>query len=646
MNKKIVSFSIGLALFAAPLVASADDASILAQIQALLAQIQQLQQLLVQLQQAKNQTAFPSGFPGLTFSASPVTESTFNFNFNPGQWTSYGYQIDFGDGTTMWLCGVQGCTSPDMSAQYGGQTTHGYSKSGLYTVTLYAITGGSQKTVAATVSVRAGTNQVSNDTNYVTITQPAGGTSYQQDQYVPVTVSGTVSRQAYGEINVLHKVNGSWSAPLPSSWPITTPNNYFGPGPFSISVPNVVFSSNTSLSWPTPPGDWALQAKIYTYGCGGSDCNPPTDRTLATSDIVPITITSASQYPSNASITLSSPTSVTYSQGQVIPFSWQVQNAPAHSQVELEVQRYDENNPSGAAFEVWRWQSAELPVGGSNGTHFSNSWDAGVANYPTSQAQFSPGAYRVFAFVVQCNPQGCNYPRLAQPQVNSQQYAALDSGFVSFKVAGQPACAKPHITMPTAGYSLALSINQQAGQIFSADQTVKYSLDGPSWTSMATDRVYMTAPSTPGTYRFTVTAINSCGASDSITVPVIVSGPTVSAAPTCSVWQDHMSYTYGDPITLTWTSQNATYAVWASDYSGKDHLNLPGDKLGTSGSQVVTATVLGNPPINMVVYGPGGTGWCSVTPFIVGSASDPNKNFASAVLGLQFALHILDGILH
>ena len=241
-----------------------------------------------------------NGFPSLTFSAQPVTESAFNFTFDPGRWTYYGYKIDYGDGETMPLCSEQqGCV------RGGTQTTHGFTTPGQHTVTLYAIKMG-VPSVARTLSITSSGNPTTNDANSVRITQPAAGSVFKQDSYIPVTVTGSVSRKAYGNIMVYQKVNGNWTA-LPSMWPINTTNSFVGPGQFTVNVPNVIFGSNTSLTWPTPPGEWGLSAEMYTYGCGGYDCSPPIDRNLAKSAIVPITITSVGGDTRPTSITVTAP---------------------------------------------------------------------------------------------------------------------------------------------------------------------------------------------------------------------------------------------------------------------------------------------------------------------------------------------------
>jgi len=102
------------------------------------------------------------------------------------------------------------------------------------------------------------------------------------------------------------------------------------------------------------------------------------------------------------------------------------------------------------------------------------------------------------------------------------------------------------------------------------------------------------------------------GPSSSAKAYVAVSSSAM-AAPTCTLTTNKSSYSYGEMITFAWTSQNATYAAFKQDTSGKDHLLLPGDKLEASGTQPVTASVIGNPSATLVVYNSAGNSSCSLT---------------------------------
>ncbi|PIR86701.1 MAG: hypothetical protein COU11_04290 [Candidatus Harrisonbacteria bacterium CG10_big_fil_rev_8_21_14_0_10_49_15] len=87
---------------------------------------------------------------------------------------------------------------------------------------------------------------------------------------------------------------------------------------------------------------------------------------------------------------------------------------------------------------------------------------------------------------------------------------------------------------------------------------------------------------------------------------------SVNSSPRCTITANKSSYKLGETIKVSWTSQNATYAVFKQDVSGKDHLKLPGDKLTASGSQTLAADVTGNPDVTLFVYNAKGSGSCKV----------------------------------
>ena len=106
------------------------------------------------------------------------------------------------------------------------------------------------------------------------------------------------------------------------------------------------------------------------------------------------------------------------------------------------------------------------------------------------------------------------------------------------------------------------------------------------------------------------------------TQPTASSGSqTATTAPSCSLTSDKASYSLGGTITFSWTSKNATYAAWQPDTSGKDFLNLPGDKLSANGSQTVTANVVGNPSATLLVGSTNGTATCTDTVNVSNSVS-------------------------
>jgi hypothetical protein len=144
------------------------------------------------------------------------------------------------------------------------------------------------------------------------------------------------------------------------------------------------------------------------------------------------------------------------------------------------------------------------------------------------------------------------------------------------------------------------------------DQLVKYIATNlkPNTTSFA----WAYDSSLPsGTYSIQVYEDMKGGASASTGLFRIESSPSFVLVPTCQLMTNKTSYKLGDTITYSWTSKNATYATFLQDTSGKDHLWIPGDKLSAEGSQPVTANVVGNPSVTLLVGGITGTGSCTAT---------------------------------
>lgn len=105
-----------------------------------------------------------------------------------------------------------------------------------------------------------------------------------------------------------------------------------------------------------------------------------------------------------------------------------------------------------------------------------------------------------------------------------------------------------------------------------------------------------------------------------------VSNVSAIGSGSCVLKANKSSYEYGDKITLTWTSTNANYAAFQIDNSGKDSLDLPGDKLETAGTAKVTANVTGNPIVVLEVFDAQGVGnACSVT-FEINESEDEEEN--------------------
>ncbi|MCR4333996.1 MAG: hypothetical protein NUV60_03235, partial [Patescibacteria group bacterium] len=87
----------------------------------------------------------------------------------------------------------------------------------------------------------------------------------------------------------------------------------------------------------------------------------------------------------------------------------------------------------------------------------------------------------------------------------------------------------------------------------------------------------------------------------------------VSPLPTCTLTSKPYMVTVGGKTTLTWTSQNATYATWQQD-SSANVLGLSLDKLPVSGSQsIVVDGGKGNQTPTLLVYSSTGVGTCNTS---------------------------------
>ena len=134
---------------------------------------------------------------------------------------------------------------------------------------------------------------------------------------------------------------------------------------------------------------------------------------------------------------------------------------------------------------------------------------------------------------------------------------------------------------------------------------------------------------------------------DGIANSIFLGVKSLATQPSCTITTDKSSYKLGDTITFSWTSKNATYATWQQDTSGKDNLLLPGDKLDISGTQPVTANVIGNPSVTLSVGNQTYQGSCSKTVSIsegpVTQSSDAN-NYATASVGFESFLKLLQAL--
>jgi peptidoglycan hydrolase-like protein with peptidoglycan-binding domain len=113
--------------------------------------------------------------------------------------------------------------------------------------------------------------------------------------------------------------------------------------------------------------------------------------------------------------------------------------------------------------------------------------------------------------------------------------------------------------------------------------------------------------------------------------------PSTGITASCTLTSDKTSYQLGEMITYKWTSNNASYALWEPDTTGKDHLNLPGDKLAANGTQQVVASVIGSPKVVLLVIGNNATGECS-TVVTISNQTSPSISIISPAPGEKYSV--------
>jgi peptidoglycan hydrolase-like protein with peptidoglycan-binding domain len=116
-----------------------------------------------------------------------------------------------------------------------------------------------------------------------------------------------------------------------------------------------------------------------------------------------------------------------------------------------------------------------------------------------------------------------------------------------------------------------------------------------------------------GTYTTYITNVNGTSNTRRVKVYGFGASDDTEEAPTCDLWTNKSSYTYGETIKLYWTTENATYGHFEVDTSGKDTLSVPGDKLEIKGYVEIPADVTGNPWVKLMVYGSAGKNSCQIT---------------------------------
>ena len=133
----------------------------------------------------------------------------------------------------------------------------------------------------------------------------------------------------------------------------------------------------------------------------------------------------------------------------------------------------------------------------------------------------------------------------------------------------------------------------------------------------------------PGKYSVQVTLTGpSVGFKDGATLATDKSDRPITIsekAPRCTVETDKTSYSLGEDVTISWSSKNASSIKFVLPTDGKETLNFSSDKLTTSGSITLPASILGNVTITMkVVSSDGATADCK-TSIAIESKTDVFK---------------------
>lgn len=106
-------------------------------------------------------------------------------------------------------------------------------------------------------------------------------------------------------------------------------------------------------------------------------------------------------------------------------------------------------------------------------------------------------------------------------------------------------------------------------------------------------------------------------------------------APTCTITTDKPSYSYGEPVEVSWTTTNTDYVVF-KDLATRDSVNLPSNRQNEKGVVKVDADVIGRATIELTAYGDNDlTNSCSRIVTIAGPSVTLTANYSDTA---QFEL--------
>lgn len=334
--------------------------------------------------------------------------------------------------------------------------------------------------------------------------------------------------------------------------------------------------------------------------------------------------------------------------GTLIPVVWHVENAPWNSQVLLHLEGI--NTTGGVSGGTW--QSPQLPVAGQNTqTHF---WQTG-SGYLTAT-----GSYRLTAYLVACEPQGCNYNYDSQGGLGRTRYATSQPVTLDIVAASTPttvtSMTNPMVihsftaspTTITSGQNTTLSFSSNLTQNDIAQYGGFCNIEGRRHDTNATFSVMgqgsasasiTLAPSVTTTY----TLFCSSGAKDgspsatSVTTVTVLSVESTPAITMSAAWggstvtSGGITVPSGQAVRLQWNAQNAssctvTSTRWQPEYVVQNEWStVSGDVTVTAQSTSVRYTVS--------CQGSGGSSsaFVQVNPQVEGEGVLPsNTNLAAA----------------
>lgn len=180
------------------------------------------------------------------------------------------------------------------------------------------------------------------------------------------------------------------------------------------------------------------------------------------------------------------------------------------------------------------------------------------------------------------------------------------------------------VTVDGANFSQDMQVN------FSQNGSIMASIPGTNFSSFSPSEITLAFPGTlaanMNSEQYDFSLVNANGNSNFMTANIVGSNPTstlpqqpASNVPTCTVTSDRESYNFGDRMTLTWTSQNATWAFWV-DNDATNFLSLAGGRLILNGTETESANKAGDFLVSLKVGdAQGHSSSCSVQLHVAGT---------------------------